>query len=52
MYLYGGIDLYLYGRNGRKYALRAALLIARAAIKTPIVDGSIKNTWNAIWQSL
>ena len=36
----GGIDLYLYGRNGRKYVLRAALPIARAAIKTPIVDGS------------
>ncbi|MGI6189893.1 MAG: quinate 5-dehydrogenase [Clostridiales bacterium] len=41
----GGIDLYLYGRNGRKYVLRAALPIARAAIKTPIVDGSgLKNT--------
>lgn len=41
----GGIDLYLYGRNGRKSVLRAALPIARAAIKTPIVDGSgLKNT--------
>jgi len=41
----GGIDLYLYGRNGRKYIIRAALPIARAAIKTPIVDGSgLKNT--------
>jgi hypothetical protein len=41
----GGIDLYLYGRNGRKYIIRAARPIARAAIKTPIVDGSgLKNT--------
>ncbi|NLO82666.1 MAG: quinate 5-dehydrogenase [Clostridiales bacterium] len=41
----GGIDLYLYGGNGRRYVIRAALPIARAAIKTPIVDGSgLKNT--------
>ncbi len=41
----GGIDLYLYGKNGRKYVIRAALPIARAARKTPIVDGSgLKNT--------
>jgi hypothetical protein len=41
----GGIDLYLYGGNGRKYVIKAALPIARAAIKTPIVDGSgLKNT--------
>ncbi len=41
----GGIDLYLYGGNGRRYVIRAALPLARAAQKTPIVDGSgLKNT--------
>jgi len=41
----GGIDLYLYGDKGKKYILKAALPIARAAQKTPIVDGSgLKNT--------
>jgi len=41
----GGIDLYLYGRNGRRHVIRAALPLARAARKTPIVDGSgLKNT--------
>jgi len=41
----GGIDLYLYGKNNKKYVLKAALPIAEAAGKTPIVDGSgLKNT--------
>lgn len=41
----GGIDLYLHGANNHRYILRAALPIARAAKKTPIVDGSgLKNT--------
>jgi len=41
----GGIDLYLYGKNNRKYVLKAALPLAEAARKTPIVDGSgLKNT--------
>lgn len=40
----GGIDLYICIGN-RKYAFRDALNIARAAQKTPIVDGSgLKNT--------
>lgn len=40
----GGIDLYLVGGN-RRYILREAKKIARAAQKTPIVDGSgLKNT--------
>jgi len=40
----GGIDLYLYA-GGRRYAFRTAKLIAAAAQKTPIVDGSgLKNT--------
>ncbi|MDI3534362.1 MAG: hypothetical protein PWQ82_727 [Thermosediminibacterales bacterium] len=40
----GGIDLYICIGN-RKYAFRDALNIARAAKKTPIVDGSgLKNT--------
>lgn len=41
----GGIDLFVHGANNRKYVLKAALPIARAAQKTPIVDGSgLKNT--------
>lgn len=41
----GGIDLYLFGKNGKRYVLRSALPIAQAARKTPIVDGSgLKNT--------
>jgi len=41
----GGIDLYLYGKNNKKYVLKSALSIANAAQKTPIVDGSgLKNT--------
>jgi hypothetical protein len=41
----GGIDLYLYGKNNKKYVLKSALPIAEAARKTPIVDGSgLKNT--------
>lgn len=40
----GGIDLYLQAGN-RRYILRDAVPIARAAQKTPIVDGSgLKNT--------
>lgn len=41
----GGIDLYLYGEDNKKYTLKAALPIAKAAKKSPIVDGSaLKNT--------
>jgi hypothetical protein len=41
----GGIDLYLYGKNNKKYVLKSALPLAQAARKTPIVDGSgLKNT--------
>jgi len=41
----GGIDLYLYGKNNKKYVLKSALPLAEAARKTPIVDGSgLKNT--------
>lgn len=41
----GGIDIYLYGRNNKRYILKSALPILNAAIKTPIVDGSgLKNT--------
>lgn len=41
----GGIDLYLYGEKDKRYVLKAALPIARAARITPIVDGSgLKNT--------
>ncbi|NLJ81296.1 MAG: quinate 5-dehydrogenase [Firmicutes bacterium] len=40
----GGIDLYLRGGE-RRYILREAKKIARAAVQTPIVDGSgLKNT--------
>lgn len=40
----GGIDLYLSSKN-KKYILRSALPIRRAAVKTPMVDGSgLKNT--------
>ncbi|HZJ82689.1 MAG TPA: quinate 5-dehydrogenase [Clostridia bacterium] len=41
----GGIDLFLYGRNNKRYVLKAALPMVNAAIRTPIVDGSgLKNT--------
>lgn len=41
----GGIDLFLYGRKNKRYLLRSALPILKAAVKTPIVDGSgLKNT--------
>jgi len=41
----GGIDLYLYGKNHKRYMIRAAFPIANAAKITPIVDGSgLKNT--------
>lgn len=36
----GGISFYVYGRNNKRYTLKAALPIAQAARKTPIVDGS------------
>lgn len=36
----GGISFYVYGRNNKRYTLKAALPIAQAAKKTPIVDGS------------
>lgn len=40
----GGIDLYIYAGTSR-YTFRDAVRIARAAVKTPIVDGSgLKNT--------
>lgn len=40
----GGIDLYI-AAGKRRYTLRAALPLARAARRTPIVDGSgLKNT--------
>jgi len=40
----GGIDLYLIAA-GRKFVIRDALKMARAAVKTPVVDGSgLKNT--------
>ena len=40
----GGIDLYLIAA-GRKFVIRDALRLARAATKTPVVDGSgLKNT--------
>lgn len=40
----GGIDLYLWSGN-RRYVLREAKKIAKAAVHTPIVDGSgLKNT--------
>ena len=41
----GGIDLYLVAA-GRKYVIRDALLLAQAAKRTPVVDGSgLKHTW-------
>lgn len=41
----GGIDLYLFGGNGRRYILRSALPLVQAARQTPIFDGIwIKNT--------
>ncbi len=40
----GGIDLYLYAA-GRRYTIRDAKKLARAASKTPVVDGSgLKHT--------
>lgn len=40
----GGIDLYLVAR-GRRYVIRDALRLARAAKRTPVVDGSgLKDT--------
>ncbi len=40
----GGIDLYLYAA-GRRYTIRDALKLARAAQQTPVVDGSgLKHT--------
>ncbi|HEY3416583.1 MAG TPA: quinate 5-dehydrogenase [Armatimonadota bacterium] len=40
----GGIDLYLIA-DGKKYAIREALQLARAAKQTPVVDGSgLKHT--------
>jgi len=40
----GGIDLYLIAA-GRKFVIRDALKLAKAAVKTPVVDGSgLKNT--------
>ncbi|MEW6724285.1 MAG: quinate 5-dehydrogenase [Bacillota bacterium] len=44
----GGTDIYLVAGK-RRYTLRAGLSLARAAVKTPIVDGSgIKNSLQAI----
>ncbi len=41
----GGIDIYLFGKDGKRYMLKSALPIVRAAKKTPIVDGIwVKNT--------
>jgi len=41
----GGISLYIYGKNNRRYTLHAALPILREARKTPMADGSgLKNT--------
>lgn len=40
----GGIDLYIYAA-GKRYMFRDAAKIAKAALKTPVVDGSgLKNT--------
>lgn len=40
----GGIDLYFYA-DGQRYVLRDALKMKRAAVKSPVVDGSgLKNT--------
>ncbi len=40
----GGIDLYVYSSSKKKHLIRAALPIYKAAIKTPMVDGSgLKN---------
>ncbi len=44
----GGISLYLYGRNNRKYTLKSALPLLKTAQKTPMVDGSgLKNIQEA-----
>jgi hypothetical protein len=41
----GGISMYLYGRNHRRYIMRSALPLLKTAQKTPMVDGSgLKNT--------
>ncbi|HHU64137.1 MAG TPA: quinate 5-dehydrogenase [Clostridiales bacterium] len=40
----GGIDLYVYSSTKKRYVIKAALPIYKAAVKTPIVDGSgLKN---------
>ena len=45
MFGMGGIDIYLYGKRNKRYVLKSALPILRAAVKTHIVDGSgLKNT--------
>ena len=44
----GGIDLHLAGGANKRYVIREAIPIMKAAKKTPIVDGSgIKNTLEA-----
>ncbi|HHY81954.1 MAG TPA: quinate 5-dehydrogenase [Clostridiales bacterium] len=41
----GGISLYIYGKNNRRYILKSALPILKEAKKTPMADGSgLKNT--------
>jgi hypothetical protein len=40
----GGLDVFVYA-GGRRYALRDGLRLMRAAVRTPVVDGSgLKNT--------
>lgn len=40
----GGIDIYLHGSENAKYMIRSSKPLVRAAVKTPIVDGSeLKN---------
>lgn len=42
----GGIDLYVHAGKDKRYVIRDALKLLRAAEKTPMVDGSgIKDTW-------
>src|SRR5690554_6401058 len=44
----GGISLYLYGKNNRRYILKSALPMIGAVVKTPMVDGSgLKNSLEA-----
>ena len=41
----GGISIYLYGKDNRRYILKSALPILKAAGSTPMTDGSgLKNT--------